>query len=157
MNNLLKKLGIKSHRNILILNSYDGFLNILNPDHSIDSIITNSDNLLVIDFAIIFVNDATEVKNIITDINNKLIGDCILWFAYPKKSSKKYKSNISRDSGFQVLGDYGFEPVSIIAIDEDFSALRFRKVEFIKTMKRNPNYTLSALGKAKASTTLKSK
>jgi hypothetical protein len=34
------------------------------------------------------------------------------------------------------MGKAGFEPVRMVAIDEDWSALRFRRVEFIKTMNR---------------------
>jgi hypothetical protein len=37
-----------------------------------------------------------------------------------------------------------------VAIDEDWSALRFRKAEFIKAMKRNPDGAISALGREKA-------
>mgnify|MGYP005835701873 CR=1 FL=1 len=40
------------------------------------------------------------------------------------------------------------EPVRQVAIDEDWSALRFRRVEYIKTMTRSFAMTLE--GKAKA-------
>ncbi|KIL49293.1 hypothetical protein [Jeotgalibacillus soli] len=36
----------------------------------------------------------------------------------------------------RLLADEGFEPVRQIAIDENWSALRFRKVEKIKTLLR---------------------
>jgi len=39
------------------------------------------------------------------------------------------------------LADDGYEPVRQVAIDEDWSALRFRKVEQIKKMTRNFAYT----------------
>jgi hypothetical protein len=35
-----------------------------------------------------------------------------------------------------VLGAAGFEPVRMVAVDEDWSALRFRRVGFIKTLTR---------------------
>ncbi|PKR77683.1 DUF3052 domain-containing protein [Halalkalibacillus sediminis] len=61
----------------------------------------------------------------------------ILWLCYPKKSSKKYKgSDASRDSVGSMLSTDGFEPVRQIAIDDDWSALRFRKTDQIKNMKR---------------------
>jgi len=37
-----------------------------------------------------------------------------------------------------------------VAIDEDWSALRFRRVEFIKTLKRNPEGAISSTGRLKA-------
>ncbi|WP_134703463.1 DUF3052 domain-containing protein [Ammoniphilus sp. YIM 78166] len=61
----------------------------------------------------------------------------LLWLCYPKKSSKVYKgSDCSRDTVAGMLANEGFEPVRQVAIDEDWSALRFKKVEHIKTMVR---------------------
>jgi hypothetical protein len=45
-----------------------------------------------------------------------------------------------------VLGDAGFEPVRQVAIDEDWSALRFRRVEYIKSMTRDPRRKISGKG-----------
>lgn len=64
--------------------------------------------------------------------------DGLFWLCYPKKSSKTYKgSDCSRDTVMYLLADEGYEPVRQIAIDDDWSALRFRKAENIKTMKRS--------------------
>jgi len=65
------------------------------------------------------------------------------WWAYPKKSSRKYKVDIDRDNGWQVLGDLGYEPVRMVAIDEDWSAVRFRKASLIKNMKRDESWRMS--------------
>jgi hypothetical protein len=48
-----------------------------------------------------------------------------------------------------VLGQAGFEGVRMVAIDEDWSAVRFRRVEFIKTLTRPPEYRMTAKGKAR--------
>jgi hypothetical protein len=56
----------------------------------------------------------------------------MLWFAYPKKSSVNYTCDFSRDTGWEILGRHGFEGVRMVAIDQDWSALRFRRVEYIK-------------------------
>jgi hypothetical protein len=58
-------------------------------------------------------------------------GDVVLWFAYPKQSSKRYRCDFNRDNGFDGLSAAGFDSVRIAAIDEDWSALRFRRVEAI--------------------------
>ena len=42
-----------------------------------------------------------------------------------------------------------FEPVRMVAIDEDWSALRFRRAEFIKTMTRPQEHRHSAEAKAR--------
>ena len=44
----------------------------------------------------------------------------------------------------------GFEPVRQVAVDEDWSALRFRRAEFIKTLARHPDGAESTLGQARA-------
>lgn len=59
-------------------------------------------------------------------------GDAILWFAYPKGTSKKYKCEFNRDNGWDVIRAAGFDTVRAVAIDEDWSALRFRRKEFIR-------------------------
>jgi hypothetical protein len=72
--------------------------------------------------------------------------DELLWLCYPKKSSKAYKgSDCNRDNVARLLADEGFEPVRQIAIDEDWSALRFRQAEKIKTMTRK--FAVSETGK----------
>ena len=48
-----------------------------------------------------------------------------LWFAYPKKSGA-IRSDISRDEGWEAVLAAGFLPVTQIALDDDWSALRFR-------------------------------
>ena len=75
--------------------------------------------------------------------------DAVVWFAYPKGTSKKDTSEISRDAGNEALGDAGFEPVCLVAIDEDWSAKRFRRAEFIKTMTRPEEWRFSKAGKTK--------
>jgi hypothetical protein len=60
-------------------------------------------------------------------------GDALLWFAYPKGTSKRYTCDFNRDSGSDVIRNAGFDSVRQIAIDEDWSAPRFRRVEYIKS------------------------
>jgi hypothetical protein len=96
-----------------------------------------------IDFSLAFVMTQKDVDSIGPQVAKKAKGDAIVWFAYPKGSSKKYKSQINRDNGWAVMGDAGFEPVRMVAIDEDWSAVRFRRVEFIKTMNRPEDVRLT--------------
>jgi hypothetical protein len=74
----------------------------------------------------------------------------VVWFAYPKGTSKRYACEINRDTGWAALGQAGFEPVRMVAIDEDWSAVRFRRAEFIKTMTRDRKWAMSKEGKEKA-------
>ena len=60
-------------------------------------------------------------------------GDAILWMAYPKRTSNRFACEFNRDSGWPTLDAAGFEPVRMVAIDEDWSALRFRRSAFVAT------------------------
>ncbi len=88
------------------------------------------------DFLMGFVKSPEELSDILKQMLPLLEADEQLWLCYPKKSSKRYKSSINRDAGWGELGDHELEGVRQIAIDEDWSALRFRKIEFIKSMTR---------------------
>ncbi len=74
-------------------------------------------------------------------------GDAIIWIAYPKGTSKRYRCEFNRDTGWTVLAAAGFEPVRMVAIDADWSALRFRRVEFVKSLTRDASRTLTDEGK----------
>jgi hypothetical protein len=50
------------------------------------------------------------------------------------------------------MGEAGFEPVRMVAIDEDWSALRFRRAEFIKNMTRPEQYRYAAHSKTTKTT-----
>ena len=103
-----------------------------------------------VSLSVAFVTTQKEVDTLARAIARKAQGDAIVWFAYPKGSSKRYKSEINRDRGWLSLGREGFEPVSMVAIDEDWSAVRFRRLEFIKQMKRPAEHRLTDAAKRKA-------
>lgn len=49
----------------------------------------------------------------------------LMWLAYPKKTSG-VETDITRDLGWDVVKAAGWRPVTQVAIDETWSALRFR-------------------------------
>ena len=51
----------------------------------------------------------------------------VLWFAYPKQTSKLYTSDVNRDSLWKIMEPFGLTPNRQIAIDDDWSALRFKR------------------------------
>lgn len=93
------------------------------------------------DFFISFATTAEGIARNFSQIKDNIQNDQVFWMAYPKGTSKKYKASINRDTGWEVLGQNGFEGVRQIAIDADWSALRFRKVDFIKNLTRKNRMT----------------
>lgn len=57
----------------------------------------------------------------------------MIWYAYPKGTSKRYKCEFNRDNGWDAVLAAGFDSVRQIAIDEDWSALRFRRILYINS------------------------
>jgi hypothetical protein len=104
-----------------------------------------------VSFALVFVTSQAGIDAIARPLAKAAAGDAVVWFAYPKGTSKKYTSTIDRDHGWNALGDAGFEGVRMIAIDEDWTAKRLRKAEYIKTMNRPAEWAMSKQGKEKAS------
>ena len=154
MTPLFKKINYKDQRTILIINPPESFSAELEAmsasltEQQMDvTIITNHSLLKKIGFTVIFVTKKAEINTIIGDIAPKLEGDAVLWFAYPKGSSKKYMCDFNRDTGWEKLGEYNLEPVRQVAIDQDWSALRFRNIDYIKKLKRREGFALSEKGK----------
>ena len=106
-------------------------------------------------FVMVFVTTQQEIDSQIKHIAALLDEDAILWICYPKKSSKKYTCDFNRDTGWKVVGDFDLEILRQVAVDEDWSALRFRKSAYIKTITRRESYALKA--NAKSRTTQKGK
>jgi len=148
MLSIFEKLQLKNHGEILLLNAPASFepevatlvgVRVLRALKGVEDV----------KFALTFVTKQDQLSALGAAVARKAKGDAVIWFAYPKGTSKKYKSEINRDNGWQVLGEGGFEPVRMVAIDEDWSALRFRRVEHIKTMTRAKESRMTAQGKAR--------
>ncbi|GAB4047631.1 hypothetical protein [Spirosoma litoris] len=149
MNPIFAKLNYKSQPEIAVINSPAEFAPVVDEMRPVTMIVTDPQQIQVGEFAIAFVKTQQEVDSLTPILADKLKGDCILWMTYPKGSSKKHKCDFNRDTGWAVLGTLGFEPVRMVAIDEDWSALRFRRVEYVKKMTRQQSGALTEEGKTK--------
>lgn len=133
MQTLLGKLNYKGQKRIAVINAENNFkiaplkeLKDVQVDNEIDP-------RYPYDFMIIFVRMASEVDKITPEALHNLAVDGILWFCYPKKSSKRFASDIGRDHGWESLNDLDFFGIRLVTIDEDWSAMRFRNKKFIKS------------------------
>ncbi|MGN2254172.1 hypothetical protein ACFWZ4_12395 [Frateuria sp. GZRe12] len=82
-------------------------------------------------FALAFVTTQRELDAISRVLAGKAKGDAVLWFAYPKATSRRYHCEFNRDNGWDVIRSLGFDSVRQVAIDQDWSALRFRRAGYI--------------------------
>ena len=147
ISSLFKKMNFKEQSRIVVLNAPIEFKTSLSEMETVAEIMFQTENINHHTLLLAFVQNESEITSVAKDILDWVDEDLLIWFAYPKKSSKTYKSEINRDSGWQALGNIGLEGVRAIAIDEDWSALRFRHVKFIKSFTRNNKMILSKEGK----------
>jgi hypothetical protein len=74
---------------------------------------------------LLFAASRADLERYAPSILARATGANLLWIAYPKKSSG-IETDISRDHGWEPVTDAGWECVRIVAVDETWSALRFR-------------------------------
>jgi hypothetical protein len=147
MTPLFKKLNFKNQPVILVVHAPQSFAPELAAMSFVTKIETDPVAVNTSGFIMAFVTKQSEVDALAPLLTGKLEGDGVLWFCYPKGSSKKYTCDFNRDTGWNALAAANFEGVRMVAIDEDWSALRFRRVAHIKTMKRS--FARSEEGKQK--------
>ncbi len=131
MPSIFDKLNLKQQREIVVINAPPSF----EPELAVLKdvvVLRDVKKANAVHFAIAFATKQMEVDALSKALTAKAEGDALLWFAYPKGTSKKYQCEFNRDTGWDVLRSAGFDTVRAVAIDEDWSALRFRRVEFIK-------------------------
>lgn len=140
MSSIFEKLNLKEHREIVVINapvSFEGELAALKDV----TVLRDLKKVKTVQFALLFATRQAEVDSLSQPLVEKTRGDAVLWFAYPKGTSKKYACDFNRDTGWNILRSLGFDTVRAVAIDDDWSALRFRRVEFIKTAVKKPAAT----------------
>ena len=150
MTPLFKKMNLKGQAQVAVLNSPPEFEPELIALEGV-RVLRAAADFTETGFLLVFATRQDQVDQAAALAAEKTAGDALVWVAYPKMSSKRIACEFNRDTGFGALGKAGFEPVRQVAIDEDWSAVRFRRVEFIKTMRRDPGMALSEQGRRKTS------
>lgn len=151
---LWKKLNWKSHDAVLVLNPPASFEPEIEAIEA-SGVKVHRDLAQVgsVSFLVSFITKKVEIESLASRMGEyAATGDIVLWIAYPKGTSRRYQCDFNRDNGWEPLGTAGFEPVRQVAIDEDWSALRFRRVEYIPSMKRNPKRAQTTRGKDRTAT-----
>lgn len=133
MNEILKKLKLTTQNPVLILNAPEEYNDVINDiEGEVHTSIKEKYK-----FIQVFAKSLEDANTFIGAAVEALEGDGYLWLCYPKGTSKKYKkSDLNRDTTNAVTSPYGFEGVSLVSIDNDWSAFRVRHRDFIKSKKR---------------------
>jgi len=77
---------------------------------------------------LVFIKDNKAYLDFLKNKLNNIEADSVLWFAYPKGTSK-IKTDINRDTIRLTGEEFGITTVTAISIDDTWSALRFRPID----------------------------
>ncbi|WP_248925742.1 YdeI/OmpD-associated family protein [Paenibacillus hamazuiensis] len=83
-----------------------------------------------------FVTQSRQVREHIADMKSCAKEDALLWICYPKQSSKA-SSDLNRDILWQIVSDYGLEGISLVSVDNTWSAMRFRPADQAGSKRRD--------------------
>jgi hypothetical protein len=123
---ILKKLRYKADKKGVILNAPVTVKNEFKKAGFSTTISGKSE------FTILFVRNISEFKKHFKSTTNKIENDSLFWLSYPKGSSS-IKTDVNRDILWKLAEPFGYRPVSQVAIDSDWSAMRFRPIEKVKS------------------------
>ncbi len=133
MKELLKKLNYKEQKRIAVINAEQQFSQAVSKE--LKNVVTDNeiDQRCPYEFIIIFVKSISNVRHFAPLALHNLTADGILWFCYPKKNSKLNSSGLERDKGWDSLNKLGFYGVRMVSVDDNWSAIRFRNIKYIKS------------------------
>ncbi len=110
----------------------DGYMQTLGTLPESTKVKTSTEGTFAFDFVQLFVYNKADIDANATTAMQAVKPGGLLWFSYPKKSSK-VKTDITRDIGWEGVMSAGIRPVTQIAIDDTWSALRFRPASEVKS------------------------
>lgn len=131
MNALAKKLRVTPNARVRVLGAPDGYAAVLDPLPPGAALVDGAGGPA--DVVLAFVRDAADLARLTPDALAAVRRDGALWIAYPKGGAKA-GTDLNRDRLHDALdAAHGWTGVSIVAVDERWSALRFRPHELVGT------------------------
>ena len=122
------KLGMNLGMRALIIAPPPGYLRLLAPVH--DGLFSRAAGMYP--FVQVFATRLSEIIKFAEKLPKHAAPNALVWISYPKKTSKA-GGDLSRDVIREAMSAVGWRAVSIVAIDEVWSALRFRPTREVGT------------------------
>ncbi len=119
---LAQKLQIKSGK-LIVLNAPKGYAEQLTQELKDLNVSTRAAGQA--EAVLLFVNSLAEVERLAPKAIKVVKPAGMLWMAYAKGTSK-VKTDVNRDKLWQAVEPIGWQPVRQIALDEVWSAMRFK-------------------------------
>ena len=126
---LPKKLQMKPRQRAVLINAPAGYLDKLVPLPDGVQIAASPEGQF--DFVQLFVNDLAQLQELLPLAAQSVKPGALLWIAYPKGSAKT-GTDLNRDRLWAAVSEHHLTGVSLISLDEIWSAMRFKPSEAVK-------------------------
>ncbi len=123
---LAQKLQLKASQRLSVLNVPEGYLGKLKTAMARNTVSGPAQGKC--DAVLVFVNDLAQAHKFFPRAIAAVKPDGLLWIAYPKGGSTT-KTDVNRDRLWEATAKTGWRPVRLVAIDETWSAMRFRPAD----------------------------
>ena len=128
MNALARKLQIKPGSRIALVNPPAGYAERLEPLPGGAQVVDLQPGLDVVQ---VFAHDRAQLERAAGALGSVRDGG-LLWVCYPK-GGKKAGTDLNRDLLWQELSKLGLAGVTLVAVDDTWSAMRFRPADQVGT------------------------
>ena len=110
MGGVFHKLNWKAQPEIVVFNAPTSFESELAQLKGV-KLLRDPNKPKAVQFALAFATRQSELDRFSKTLVDASQGDAVLWFAYPKGTSKRYTCEFNRDSGWRVIRAAGFDSV----------------------------------------------
>lgn len=130
---MAKKLRLQLDHSVVVLNAPAGFVARLQPGPSAvrNELRPNE----TFDVVLLFVKNAEELRRLGPDAIHASRANGLLWISYPKGGPARGATDlpatpwwVQRDVLGEITSEHGYRPVSFVAVDDNWTALRFKRV-----------------------------
>ncbi len=120
---LARKMKLKPGQRAALVNAPEGYLKELNP---LPAGVEVAEKLQgQFDWVQVFVKNKAELDKLVPKVVRALKPDSLLWISYPKGTSK-IQTDLTRDKGWEALQKANLKWVTLISVDETWSAFALR-------------------------------
>jgi len=122
-----KKLLVKPGQHLALVNAPSHYAGVLGPLP--EGVEVTDDLTGPVNSAHLFVNNLAELERLVVPVLAALPSDGLVWIAY-RKGGVKAGTDINRDVLRETIETmHGWRVTTLVAIDDVWSAMRFRRVE----------------------------
>lgn len=126
---LAKKFRLNADHTVAVLNAPEGYVEMLHPGPA--AMTTQLEPAKAYDAVVLFVSGQDELRRLGPEAVHAAKPNALLWIAFPKGDATdlpRTPSWVERDVFGELTTQAGYKPVAFVAVDEAWTAMRFKRV-----------------------------